>query len=725
LYGLVDEGRNIVSKEVSRNKLLLETNLKSFKQNLDKAESKAQENIEEQLYVVAENYQMTINILHLLELIENNHFKLHQELIQISSIYQEQLLPTANAATGLSSADLLLDPQQQQQQQQKLFSPSRQSSRKNLIPAIHGNGQLFAPKFAFQLVSNNTADFHLLATLIDPVMISVYNNKLITNGDAETSAGNGGRERPMSSSGTPKRLRPGAAAAAAAEKNPFLLTETDTNSNNSAGDGLDIPLLELAKLYKIAIYPRPFSINHQVQSNLLEFQRVYCLLSLTELRVLFTQGWKGLRSANTRQSQVFSNDAALLSHMMVDSELVQSLNTPSNPEVSDGNNNNNPLVYWEHSNDNLTEIMKNIIKHSLNKTSGGNGKNNQRKVTPDMIGKLFVLVSFQLSFKHTGILKATAVNMHEGGAMNQLPTSQNPLLNPILTSVQIPVHSTQRLQMIRDLENPIPLSNHNKNNNESKSASSSSSSSSPPSAMRVIIVRNRSSEEVKALGSRIIPSSASNNNSHVLDDKGSSSSSMQYLHGLKPKEQSLLFSIPLESCDSCLYLDYLAVCVSHSPYSPTASEPAPSPQQHQQPVMITKNQKPYQLLKHLEAKLLALTLPSSQTDDAAGILTEFENTANEEMKSYIQRLMEGIDEQEANELQTADQDVHYREASMRTLREEIERERRGQEIQLRELKAFVSNQVATGSETNSGAGGGGGGLSHNNSSSKLRGGNRR
>eukprot|EP00599_Poterioochromonas_sp_BG-1_P006867 CAMPEP_0173138446 /NCGR_PEP_ID=MMETSP1105-20130129/3694_1 /TAXON_ID=2985 /ORGANISM="Ochromonas sp., Strain BG-1" /LENGTH=93 /DNA_ID=CAMNT_0014051041 /DNA_START=149 /DNA_END=427 /DNA_ORIENTATION=- len=92
-------------------------------------------------------------------------------------------------------------------------------------------------------------------------------------------------------------------------------------------------------------------------------------------------------------------------------------------------------------------------------------------------------------------------------------------------------------------------------------------------------------------------------------------------------------------------------------------------------------------------------MPTTQTDDAAKIITEFETNAKEEVKRYIERLMEGIEESEARELQKADDEVRYRESSMRHLRDEIERERRGQEIQLRELKAYVSG--ASSSHTNS------------------------
>jgi hypothetical protein len=268
----------------------LENNLKSFKNNLDKLESKAQENIEEQLYLVAENYQMTINIMHLLELIENNHFSLNQELLSVMTVFQE----------NQQQLQIAYDPENQNS---KLFSPSRQSSHKNLFTVNMGGNQLISPKFAFQLISNNTAEFHLLATMIDPVMIAIYNHKIDDN--------DGGR--PPSASATPKRIRGGGADNKIDQKLLFP-SSTDQSNNNQDSGGLDIPLLELAKLYKMAIYPRPFSINQQIQSVLPEFQRVYCVLPFEELKILLCGGWKGLKdhysaSNKGKASQLFSNDA--------------------------------------------------------------------------------------------------------------------------------------------------------------------------------------------------------------------------------------------------------------------------------------------------------------------------------------------------------------------------------------------------------------------------------
>jgi hypothetical protein len=353
--------------------------------------------------------------------------------------------------------------------------------------------------------------------------------------------------------------------------------------------------------------------------------------------------------------------------MMVDHETVQSFN---NLPTSSGDNSS--LVYWEGANDNLTEIMKNIIKHSISKTgsstntssnTGAKGTNTntkntnppsqqnqpKNKNTPDLMGKLFFLVSCQLSFKHTGILKSSG-----GNNANDSYSQNNPLLNPLVTSVPVPTLSNQRSQMVKELESSSSTTAAAASSSKNENKNSSSSVTTNP--LRVIIARNRYSEGETKTTTTTTP----------IPIATSTSSVFSFPAGLKPTEQSLLYAIPLEYCDQCLYLDFLALCVSHVPYTNTAS---PSPNKKEggggETSLIMKQQKPYQILKHLEAKLLALTLPTSQTDEAAHILTNFEQQAEDEMRRYIERLMEGLNENDAEDLQDMDKDIHTREATMR------------------------------------------------------------
>jgi hypothetical protein len=317
LEHLVDEGKNIISKEITKNKLLLENNLKSFKINLEKLENKAQQSIEESLYLISENYQISINILHLLELVENNGNSLHSELITIMSYFhekaskqlgQQQQLTLAPSSSSSSST--------QQLEENRLFIQSRQSNggsrtTLSLQQLQQETAARMIPKFAFQSINNNTVEYHLLACMIDPLMLPYYKQ------DGKDSSSSDGEK--LASGLTPKRIRSNSGIA-------LKDGEEERNSTDSGNEEfIDIPLLELAKLYKIAFYPRPFSINSATLSPL-EYQRVYCVMTYPELKILLMKGWKGLQASYQNDSssstngkglnlnfgkisQVFSNDA--------------------------------------------------------------------------------------------------------------------------------------------------------------------------------------------------------------------------------------------------------------------------------------------------------------------------------------------------------------------------------------------------------------------------------
>ena len=56
------------------------------------------------------------------------------------------------------------------------------------------------------------------------------------------------------------------------------------------------------------------------------------------------------------------------------------------------------------------------------------------------------------------------------------------------------------------------------------------------------------------------------------------------------------------------------------------------------------------------------------------------------MQRYIDQLCESVTESQATILRTSESEVSRQEGMLRQVREEIERERRGQEVQLRDLR---------------------------------------
>jgi hypothetical protein len=293
--------------------------------------------------------------------------------------------------------------------------------------------------------------------------------------------------------------------------------------------------------------------------------------------------------------------------MMSEHEAVSSINQLPSASSSDDK------VYWEGTNDNLTEIMRNIIKHSVsknNKNNANNGNSSKNKMPiPELLGKIYLIVSFQVSFQQLGIIKnnaAATVPNYEGRGHDY-----SMMMSPTVTSVQIPSLPSQRVQMIKELELMRPSSS-----SSSSSSSKSDNGGGSSNHLRVLVVRNRQLKQ---------NSSIAVNHNDLLSDKPPAKA-VSYLSGLKPLEQSLFYSIPLEYCDSCLYLDFITLCVSHMPYhsqQQKKNDPKTQPKK-----MGTNEGKPVQLLKHLEAKLLTLSMPTNQTDDAARILTEFEQNVS-------------------------------------------------------------------------------------------------
>ena len=87
---------------------------------------------------------------------------------------------------------------------------------------------------------------------------------------------------------------------------------------------------------------------------------------------------------------------------------------------------------------------------------------------------------------------------------------------------------------------------------------------------------------------------------------------------------------------------------------------------------------------------------------------------------YVDKLTEEVAEAQAETLRRADSDILRREASLKEIKDEIERERRAQESLLRELKGAADGGKATG-----GAGGGGGGGGSGSGGAAVKGAGRR
>lgn len=105
-----------------------------------------------------------------------------------------------------------------------------------------------------------------------------------------------------------------------------------------------------------------------------------------------------------------------------------------------------------------------------------------------------------------------------------------------------------------------------------------------------------------------------------------------------------IYSIPLAVCDQAVTLDHLAVCVQY--LTGTRSERSGT-------------------LKSLEAKLEMLFLPTHHVQATGQLASKFESEAASLVENYMQRMLEEVDELQAQTYQKAEKEVQVREQALR------------------------------------------------------------
>lgn len=261
MQGLVDEGRRIVNKEVQQFDNLIESNYRAFKSNLDKVESKSQELIQEQLYTISEDYQLAFNILTLLEIVEVGN---HQIMNLFCKVNQK----------------LYFDSQGQPD---KLFT----NSHSPMSISLNSNGR----KLSFQPISNNSADYLFISYCLDPIyytLLASGGSNMYINDDQEEDVGS-----------SSNKVSP----------SPRKKNTSDLGANSPTKDRGEVKPLELARLYKISLTTITSGVFNSDETI-----RLYTILTWEDLSTLLEKNWKSL-SNGKRISQLFSNDAALLSHL--------------------------------------------------------------------------------------------------------------------------------------------------------------------------------------------------------------------------------------------------------------------------------------------------------------------------------------------------------------------------------------------------------------------------
>ena len=124
-----------------------------------------------------------------------------------------------------------------------------------------------------------------------------------------------------------------------------------------------------------------------------------------------------------------------------------------------------------------------------------------------------------------------------------------------------------------------------------------------------------------------------------------------------------LFAVPSTACDSILppaCLEFAAICMS-----PPVDGAG---------------------IRSVEGRLELLLLPSQHSDQNSKLLSDYHHKVAEQVSNHMDRLLEGLTEQQATALRHAEDDIRAREKHLKSLRDDVEKERRTQELLLRDMR---------------------------------------
>eukprot|EP01034_Spumella_vulgaris_P026350 gene26350-32919_t len=139
----------------------------------------------------------------------------------------------------------------------------------------------------------------------------------------------------------------------------------------------------------------------------------------------------------------------------------------------------------------------------------------------------------------------------------------------------------------------------------------------------------------------------------------------------------------LQKCSEALQIDFLGLVVT------------PPPEEGTQTV---------------ENRLELLTLPTTGIERSCTVMNSFDEATTLEVKRFVDNLLLEVDESHASTYMRAESEANGRETSLKTMRDEIERERKGQESVLRDMRQNAANEGA----------GGGGNMAHSGSAARLQ-----
>jgi len=94
-------------------------------------------------------------------------------------------------------------------------------------------------------------------------------------------------------------------------------------------------------------------------------------------------------------------------------------------------------------------------------------------------------------------------------------------------------------------------------------------------------------------------------------------------------------------------------------------------------------------IRSIEGRIELLLLPTQSVDRSAKILNSVHKGVSAHVHQHIAQLMEELSDQHASALRAAEQEIRSRELHLKNLRDDVERERKQQEVMLRDMRTHA------------------------------------
>lgn len=521
LQGLVGEGRGIINKHVNYQQNQITSSMAALTKNLNDLEIAAKKDLNTSLTLIKDDFDSAAALLSIAE--------------QIAGV-DAQL-----AATLCDSSMANRD----------------------------ATGQLL-----FQSVNNNSADFQMMSSLINPV-----------SDDPVPSSIGGKVENGGSLSAVKKRSS--AAAQQTAMQGAAIRPTT----------GVEFHPLELVKLFKLV--SSRLSVDRKTSYHFGgTYERVFTVMTPSMLSTLLMGGWTAVS-----QTIVFSSDAALISTLYGACEGYTCMHLIEHD-------------YLTVLSDVLEDSAKEVTSLPSKSSSDGFNKGSTGERLKEALRKnVMLLVSCKLFPDIAGL--SSANNAYAEDSNEKINRITLPYSKELQADLMHELSTCTRAQRVR-IDAPQSVAGSSNGSGSGRGSGSGS---------------------------------------------GSSNSAMKHA-----------FIMPSVACQGAIEVDFAGLCMTPTLQGGGAST--------------------------IDHRLELLLMPTQTSDTSAQVLRQFEQDAAMQVKAYLDKLLEEVDEDQATELRRREREVGHNEASLRMMREEIERERRGQESMLRELKQENAAQGLSHSASN-------------------------